>query len=133
MSTKRDSGTYWSTGQNEAAVDILNKGLAANRDNYYMYDELGSFYFLRVKDYPKAVTYYEQAIKFKCPFFTWTALSHCYEKTDQWEKAVKTWENASNFVGGDGIPAQVARQNSRMIQNNLSRVRAELARRKQQQ
>lgn len=123
---------YWSTGQNDAAIDILKKGLAANTDNYYMYDELGSFYFLRIKDYPTAITYYEQAVKFKCPFFTWTALGHCYEKVNQWEKAVKAWESASNYVGGNGMPASVARQNSQMIQNNLRRVRAELARHQQQ-
>jgi tetratricopeptide (TPR) repeat protein len=124
-------GAYllWSTGQNDAATAFLKQGLAANSDSYYMYDELGAYYYMRIKDYPKAISYYEQAIKYTCPFFTWTNLAHSYERVDQWDKAVQTWEKASNFVGGDGISAQTARSNSGMIQHNLNRARAELARR----
>lgn len=127
-------GAYllWSTGQNDAAVSFLKQGLAGNSDNYYMYDELGAFFSIRLKDYPHAVSYYEQAVKYKCPFFTWTNLAHSYEKLNQWDQAVKTWEKAANFVGGDGITAQAARSNSSMIQHNLARARAELARRRKQ-
>jgi tetratricopeptide (TPR) repeat protein len=118
----------WSTGQNDAAIAFLKQGAAANSDSYYMYDELGSFFLIRLKDYPNAATYYEQAVKFKdAKFFTWTGLAHSYEKLNQWDKAVSAWEQASNYVGGDGLSAQTARSNSMMIQRNLRRARAELA------
>lgn len=117
----------WSTGQNDVAISVLKAGLAANPNDYYMYDELGSFFFLRVKDYPQAVAYYEKAVKYKCPFFTWTGLAHCYEKQKQWGKAVKAWEQASNYVTVDGVAPEQSRSNHSMIQNNLARARAELA------
>jgi tetratricopeptide (TPR) repeat protein len=120
----------WSTGQNDAATAFLKQGLTANPDNFYMYDELGAHFYHRLKDYPMAARYYEQAVKFKCPFFTWTGLAHSYEKTDQWDKAVKTWEKAANYAGGDGVSAQTAQANSSMIEHNLTRARAELAKRK---
>jgi tetratricopeptide (TPR) repeat protein len=114
----------WSTGQNDPAIAFLKQGLAANPDDYYMYDELGSFYFMRLKDYPNAVTYYEQAIKFKCPFFTWSGLAHCYEKLNQWDKAVKTWEQSTNYVT-DGTT-------NATMKHNLARAKAELAKRQKE-
>ena len=114
----------WSTGQNDAAVAFLKQGLQANPDNYYMYDELGSFFYLRLKDYSNAITYYEQAIKFDSPFFTWSGLAHCYEKTDQWDKAVKTWEKANNFVSD--------RATTSTMRRNLARAKAELVRRQKE-
>ncbi len=111
----------WSTGQNDAATAFLKQGLTANSDSYYMYDELGAHFYYRLKDYPNAVTYYEKAIKYDCPFFTWSGLAHSYEKTNQWEKAVKTWEKSGNFVT-DG-------QVSDVMKHNLARAKAELARR----
>ncbi len=108
----------WSTGQNENAIAFLKQGLRANPDSYYMYDELGSFFYVRLKDYPSAITYYEQAIKFDSPFFTWSGLAHCYEKTNQWDKAVKTWEKANNFVSDRATMSTMKR--------NLARAKAEL-------
>ncbi len=128
----------WSTGQNEPGISVLKQGLAANPDNYYMYDELGGFYYYRLKDYPNAVTYYEKAIKFNCPFFTWSALAHSYEKMDRWDKAVKAWEQAANFVskGGDSETAKPDKRQAQMdhaigenMKHNLARARAELAKR----
>jgi tetratricopeptide (TPR) repeat protein len=112
----------WSTGQNDAATTFLQQGLAANSDNAYMYDELGAHFFYRLKDYPNAVLYYEKAVKFDCPFFTWSSLAHSYEKLDQWDKAVQTWEKAANFV----TDARVGNT----MKHNLARARAELVQRR---
>jgi tetratricopeptide (TPR) repeat protein len=123
----------WSTGQNDAAITLLKQGLAANPSGYYMYDELGAFYYFRLKDSSNAIKYYEQAVKYPdCQVFTWTGLAHSYEKLNQWDKAVQAWEHASNFVGDKTIAAQVARSNSDMIKHNLTRAKAELAKHQRQ-
>ena len=131
----------WSTGQNDAATAFLKQGLAANPDSYYMYDELGVHFLLRLKDYPNAVSYYEQAVKYPCPFFTWSNLAHSYEKLNQWEKAVTTWEKAANYVtrGGesgtgkhDSAPAAADSSIGDTMKHNLARARAELAKRQKQ-
>ena len=114
----------WSTGRNDTATAFLKQGLAANPDNFYMYDELGTHYYHRLKDYPNAVSYYEKAVKYDCPFFTWSGLAHSYEKVDQWDKAVQTWEQAAKFVT-DG-------QVSSTMKRNLARAKAELANRRKQ-
>lgn len=131
----------WSTGQNEAAIAFLKQGLASNSDSYYMYDELGSFYYYHLKDYPSASVYYEKAIKYDCPFFTWSGLAHSYEKLNQWEKAVKAWEQGCNYftagvAGGTGKPNSAPARSDRSIndtmKHNLARAKAELARRQKQ-
>lgn len=112
----------WSTGQNDAAITFLKQGLAANPQGYYMYDELGAFYYYRLKDYSNAITYYEQAIKYPdCQSFTWSGLAHSYEKANNWDKAVHAWEQATNFV--------TDRNNNDTMKRNLARAKAELARR----
>jgi tetratricopeptide (TPR) repeat protein len=115
----------WSTDRNEEAIAVLKQGIKANPKNYYMYDELGRHYSVNLKQHAKAIPYFEKAVQFKAPFFTWNNLARCYEKTNQWEKAVKTWEAATKFtspVGGAtrNVPAE----------NGLARARAELAKRR---
>lgn len=131
----------WSTGQNDAATAFLKQGIEGNPDNYYMYDEMGAHFYHRLKDYPNAVAYYEKAVKFDCPFFTWSGLAHSYEKVDQWEKAVGAWEKAANFVtrGGNANPGKSDPSELRADQvigdtmrHNLNRARAELAKRRKQ-
>jgi tetratricopeptide (TPR) repeat protein len=110
----------WSTDRNEEALAFLKQGLAANPDNYYMYDEIGNHYFHHLRDPVSAIPYYEKAVKYQnCPFMSWNSLAHCYEKTNQWEKAVHAWETANNYTGNVAGPS------------NLKRARAELAKRKQ--
>lgn len=106
----------WSMGRNDAAVDMLKQGLAANRDSFYFYDEIGQHYLNQRKDPKTALAYYEQAVKFKCPYYTWHNLAHCYEKTNQWDKAVRAWESATQYVDDQLAPVR------------LRRARAELAR-----
>ncbi|HZP81181.1 MAG TPA: tetratricopeptide repeat protein [Chthonomonadaceae bacterium] len=106
----------WSMGRSDEAVDILKQGLASNKDTFYFYDELGQHYLNQRKDPKTALTYYEEAVKFKCPYYTWHNLAHCYEKTNQWDKAVRAWESATQYVDDQLAPVR------------LRRARAELAR-----
>jgi tetratricopeptide (TPR) repeat protein len=87
----------WSSDRGEEAIAFLKQGIKANPNTYYMYDELGTYYWLHLKDAVSAIPYYEQAIKFKCPFFTLNLLAYCYEKTGAWDKAVATWRTATQF------------------------------------
>ena len=88
----------WSTDRGDQAIDMLKQGVKANPDTYYMYDEIGTHYWIRLRDAATALPYYEQAVKHPdCAASTWHNLAHCYRKTKQWDKAVYAWERAMNY------------------------------------
>src|SRR5579871_3202274 len=91
----------WSTDRSDQAVAVLKRGIAANPNTYYMYDELGTHYLVNLKDPKDAQPYLEKAVQFPSPFTTWHNLAFCYEKTGQWEKAVKAWEKAATYEDVD--------------------------------
>lgn len=106
----------WSTDRNDEAIEFLKQGLKAVPDSYYMYDELGGHYYYRLKDPRSALPYYEKATSFPCPWATWHGLAHCYEKTNQWNRAASAWERATRY------------QNNPAAARNLQRVREQIAR-----
>lgn len=108
----------WSMTRSDDAVAFLKQGLAANPNSYYMYDEIGQHYLYRVKDPVSALPYYEKAVKFRCPALTWHGLAHCYERTNQWIRAVDAWQSAAQYPG------------DRVAEVNLRRARAHAAARK---
>ncbi len=107
---------FWSTARNDEAEAILQEGLAANPNNYYMYDEVGVYWLIERKDPKAAIPYYEKAIKFDCPLQTWNSLANCYEKTDQWEKAVGAWEKASLYPNNAIATVRLKRARTRLAQ-----------------
>lgn len=110
----------WSLARNSEADEILKAGVKANPDTYYMYDEAGNHYLLFRRDAVAALPYFEQAVKFKVPTFTtWQNLGRCYEKTNQWDKAVEAWRKATLYP--DALKAEF----------NLKRVMAERDKRNQ--
>lgn len=114
----------WSTDRVNDGIAFLEQGLKANPKHYGMYDELGWYYYNNLKQPAKAIPYYENAVKYKAPFFTWHNLARCYERVDQWDKAVKTWEMAAKF------PAQTPGATRNVpAERALARARAELAKR----
>ncbi|HEV2473824.1 MAG TPA: hypothetical protein VGS41_14205 [Chthonomonadales bacterium] len=94
-------GAYllWSTDQDSRGIALLKQGLAANPNDYYMYDELGRYYYYQDHDAKTAVGYFEQATRYKCPALTWDGLAHCYEKTHQLDKAVSAWQKCASYSG----------------------------------
>ncbi len=106
----------WSMDRTPESVAFLKQGLQANPNTFEFYDELGMHYLTHMKDPVTALTYYEQAVKFKCPFFTWNNLAHCYEKTNQWDKAVKAWETASQYPGDDIARVHLRRAEATLAQ-----------------
>ena len=93
----------WSSDRNEQAVDQLKLGIAANPNISYMYDEMGTHYWIRLKDPKSAVPFYEKAIEYPCGWTTYHNLAHCYEKLGEWDKAVTAWRQATKF--GDDVRA----------------------------
>jgi tetratricopeptide (TPR) repeat protein len=108
----------WSMDRNAEAVAFLKQGLQANPKTFEFYDELGAHYLTRLHDAKSALPYYEQAIKFKCPFFTWNNLAHCYEKTNQWDKAVEAWQSAAKFPNNLIAVRRLERARHRLPQNS---------------
>jgi len=87
----------WSTSKWDEAEAMIKDGIAANPKSYYMYDEMGVYWLIERKNPKAAIPYYEQAVKYDCPFGTWNSLANCYEKVGQWDKAVAAWEKATLF------------------------------------
>lgn len=110
---ENSSYLLWSMQRNAEGLAFLQQGLKDNTNTFYLYDEVGLFYSLYLKDYKSAIPYYEKAVTFKdCAINSWHGLAHCYEKTHQMDKALKTWETAAKRPGD--VVAAV----------NLKRVRA---------
>ena len=105
----------WSMNRDNEAVALYEKGIKANPNTYYMYDELAQYYFVRKKDYVTAAKYYEKAVKFTdVKPQSWNALARCYEKSGQLEKALAAWEKAVTFKDN---PA--AKPNRDRVRNKL--------------
>ncbi len=92
----------WSTDRTGLALETLKQGLNANPHSYYMYDELGTFYWLHLHQPATALKWYKQAVKYPSPMLTWHGLAHCYELTGDLKGAEKAWEHASK-IKGDAI------------------------------
>ncbi|MGC8667313.1 MAG: tetratricopeptide repeat protein [Chthonomonadales bacterium] len=86
----------WSMDRDDEAVALYKAGLRANPHTSYMYDELGTYYLMRKKDYRQAIHYYEEARRFKDyhPFML-HSLAHAYEKSGDLPKALAVWQEAA--------------------------------------
>ena len=110
----------WSTDRNDEGIAFLKQGLKANPNDFYMYDELGQHY-LMLHDPVKALPYYQQAVKYKCPYATWHGLAHCYEQTNQWDKAVQAWQKATNSYPDDHLaPVRLKRAQAELAKHQGS-------------
>ncbi|HLJ55129.1 MAG TPA: tetratricopeptide repeat protein [Chthonomonadaceae bacterium] len=87
----------WSHKRNPEAEALLQDGIDANPDTYYMYDEMGQYWLFDRRNPKAAIPFFEKAVKYDCPFMSWNSLANCYEKTGQWEKAVAAWEKATLY------------------------------------
>ncbi|MCF8494443.1 MAG: hypothetical protein K9G65_03520 [Rickettsiaceae bacterium] len=90
---------YWSMGIdnknraqefNTKALKYYTDGIKVNTDTYYLYDEVGKFYF-NSKDYSSAIEYFEIAITKKdCKNIPYHILAICYEAKNDPVKALST-------------------------------------------
>jgi tetratricopeptide (TPR) repeat protein len=100
----------WSLDRDDDAVGFYLQGLKANPDTFFMYDELGQYYYQRKKDYQKAAQYYEQAVQRKgATHITMHMLAHSYERSNQLDKALDVWERAAKVQGNEVGKTNLAR------------------------
>ncbi len=104
----------WSSERNSQAIDQLKLGLANNPDNYYMYDELGSHYWLRLKNPATALPYYQKAVSFKAPWSTYHNLAFVYQKLNRWQEAVDTWKQSTKFGDDRVAPLKLKQAEARL-------------------
>lgn len=99
MERYTDASYYlWSQDRSDEAVTMLKQGAQKNPNSWYMWDALGSYYYAQARDPKDAIPYLQKAVALKPPSFgAINALANCYERTGQWEKAVKTWEQATYY------------------------------------
>jgi tetratricopeptide (TPR) repeat protein len=50
-------------GRPDLAIDLLNRGIQANPDEWRLYQDLGNLYYFDLKDYPKAAAAFEEGGK----------------------------------------------------------------------
>lgn len=91
---------YWSLSVNDKkrsdefrnkAFKCLELGLNNNQESAIIYDEIGSYFLNKNKDYSQAIPYYKQATeKPDCGKITFHLLALCYEKTNNVNKAIST-------------------------------------------
>ena len=76
--------------KNTKALKYYTDGIKANTDTYYLYDEVGKFYF-NLKDYSSAIEYFEIAITKKdCKNIPYHILAICQEAKNDPVKALST-------------------------------------------
>jgi len=74
------------------AVSFLERGVEANATVYDLYAEMGWMYFDKIKDYAKAIEWYQKARQFpNHPSTVDRNLAHAYEKAGLLDKAIETW------------------------------------------
>ncbi len=112
----------WSTDRTASGVTFLKQGLNANRSNFYMYDELGQFYWLHLHKPALALPYYEKAVTFPCPMLTWHGLAHCYELTGHLRKAEAAWAHASKIKGDLIAGVQLKRVRALLAHRNSKHI-----------
>lgn len=100
----------WSMDRDDEAIALFKQGIEANPKSYYMYDELGMYYFNRKKDYPTSISYYEQAIACAdCKPMTYHILARAYEKNGQLDKAMDTWKRADKMALNQTVKSNMVR------------------------
>ncbi|GEM_PF-5115955 len=114
----------WSSDRNDEAIAFLKQGIDVNPKSYPLLDELGYHYAVNLKQPIEGIPYYERAMKTKPPqlkFYTAHNLARAYEKTNQWDKALKLWEIAVDMQVAPSIP------NNPIAEQGIRRVKAKLA------
>ena len=105
----------WSMNRDAEAIAVYEAGLKANPNSFYMYDELGFYYYNRKKNYPAAIKYLERASQFPdSRMNTLHTLAHAYEKSGNLESCAKTWERAAKDPGDAAARTNLARVRKKM-------------------
>ncbi len=87
--------SYLNENNIQPAFVEFQKALEYNSRNKEALDAIGLIYFLKLEDYPKAVTYFERALKEDKNYAeAWNHLGSAYEKTGRYPEAAEAYKTA---------------------------------------
>jgi tetratricopeptide (TPR) repeat protein len=90
--------------QPEAAVSLLEKGAAANPDRWELPHDLGRYYYLEARDYPRALRWWERAAKLPTrPEFLPRFVARLYAQTGHAEMAIELWSELYRTAQNDSV------------------------------
>jgi hypothetical protein len=106
-------------GRADLAVDLVKKGIAANPDEWRLYQDLGFLYSIRLKDYPKAAEAYLEGSKNpKAQIFMKVLAASVAAKGNDLETSRAIWSEVYNTTQ-DQLIRNRALQHLKAIQANL--------------
>ena len=97
--------------QPEAAVSLLEKGAAANPDRWELPHDLGRYYYLEARDYPRALRWWERAEKLPGrPEYLPRFVARLYGQTGHAETALELWAELYRTAQNDSLRALALRE-----------------------
>jgi tetratricopeptide (TPR) repeat protein len=113
----RYGGLYllYLAGQPQAAVSLLEKGTAANRDRWELPHDLGRYYYLEARDYLKALRWWERAAKLPGrPEYLPRFVARLYARTGQTETALELWSELYRTAQNDFVRSLALQEMNRL-------------------
>ena len=106
-------------GRADLAVDLVKKGIAANPDDWRLYQDLGFLYSIRLKDYPKAAeAYLEGSRNPRAQLFMKVLAAKVAQKGNDLETSKLIWDELYN-TAQDPIVRQRALEHLQTVQAQL--------------
>ena len=106
----RDTEAYIDTAwlmysdvREEDTEAFLREGLANNPDVPDMYQELGTFLYLRMR-FDESILYLSGAVMTDAPSFVWNQLAHAYERAGRIGDCLDTWFAIEAMEPDNGVP-----------------------------
>ena len=97
--------------QPDAAVSLLEKGVAANPDRWELPHDLGRYYYLEARDYPQALRWWERAAKMPGrPEYLPRFVARLYGQTGHAETALELWAELYRTAQNDSLRALALRE-----------------------
>lgn len=87
----------------EDAEEFLREGLANNPDVPDMYQELGTFLYLRMR-FDESIVYLSGAVMTDAPPYVWHQLAHAYERAGRIGDSLDTWFLLEAMEPDNGVP-----------------------------
>ncbi len=101
--------------QPEAAVSLLEKGAAANPDRWELPHDLGRYYYLEARDYPRALRWWERAAKLPTrPEFLPRFVARLYAQTGHAEMAIELWSELYRTAQNDFVRSLALQEMNRL-------------------
>lgn len=112
----------WNRDDADEAIAFIKEGIQKNPKTYFLYDELGLHYSIRLKDHKLAIPYFLKATAMTdCPKQTFKNLAHSYGYTDQWAKAAEIWKKLVSFYGDDVSKRQLRNAQQKLAEQHSNK------------